>query len=85
MHAKVNQGVGIKGVCKVVVKSCILRVRGEVAVEQQPHGVPLHSQHRLHPNPHIAHLHMRHTFSTEHVASYSMPLIKTIEARGKTI
>lgn len=57
MHAEVNQSVSIEGVREVVVERCVLRVGGEVAVEEQPHGIPFHAQHRLHPDPHIPHLH----------------------------
>lgn len=60
MHAKVQHSVRSVLMLQPLVEGCILRVRREVALEQQPHGVSLHSQRRLHADPHIAELHASH-------------------------
>ena len=55
VHAHVHHGVRAQPVLEVLVVGGILRVRGEVSLEQQTHGIALHPQRRLHPDEHVAH------------------------------
>lgn len=57
VHPKVQHCLRLEAVLKPLVESSILRVRCQVPLKEQAHGVPFDAQDRLDANPDIAHLH----------------------------
>ena len=60
MHPKMEHSIRLVRVLQPGVEGCVLWVRREVPLKQEPHGVTLQPQGRLHPNPHVAQLEPTH-------------------------
>mmetsp|Transcript_30510 Transcript_30510/g.65297 ORF Transcript_30510/g.65297 Transcript_30510/m.65297 type:complete len:563 (-) Transcript_30510:97-1785(-) len=56
VRAKVHHSVRFKALLEPRVEGGVLGVRGEVPLEEQPHGVALHPQQGLHADPDVAEL-----------------------------
>ena len=69
IRTQVAHGVRAQAALQPEVECGVLRVRRQVALEEQAHGVALQAQRRLHAHPHLAQLQAaHHTAPCAHMA-----------------